>query len=86
MLIKFYKVKDSEIRRVYEVNDAGEKVKPVAVIGTVKELLEREWILPDGTDGNMDKWLVLALRSEQCVAECDTLEQAKNWARSVIRW
>ena len=78
MKIKFYKVKDR--------NDAGEKVRPVAVIGTVKELLEREWILPDGTDGNMDKWLVLALRSERCVAECDTLEQAKNWARSVIRW
>ena len=84
MMIKFYKVKDSEIRRVCEVNDAGEKVRHVAVIGTVKELLAREWILPDETEGNLEKWLVLALR--QCIAECDTLEQAKNAARSVLRW
>lgn len=86
MKIKFYKVKDSEIRRVCEVNDTGEKVRPVAVIGTVKELLEREWILPDGTAGNLEKWLVLALRAEQVIAECDTLEQAKNAVRAVIRW
>lgn len=76
-MIKFFKVKGTEIRRAVEVNDAGVKVCAVAVIGKVADLLAADLIFEDNTSGNMDKWLVISMPTGASIREFDTLEEAK---------
>lgn len=76
-MIKFFKMKDCEIRRAFEVDDAGNKIKCVALIGRVKELLEKEIIFEDCTKGNMDKWLVIYPDNDVVTKDYPSLADAK---------
>ena len=76
MNIKFFKIKDTEIRRAVGVDDAGVRHNVVAIIGQAKELLEKEIIFEDNVAGNEEKWLVVHVNTD--VDEYDTLEAAKQ--------
>ena len=82
--IKFFRVKDTEIRRAVEVDDAGNKKRVIAILGQVRELLEKELILWDNTEGNLNKWLVI-LPDGSNVLEYENLEDAKEGAR-ILAW
>lgn len=75
--MKFTKIVDTEIRKV-KFDDGT----VYAVIGQVKELLEKEIIFPDNTSGNEEKWLGIE-KDGDVFREFDTLEDAKNYYRSV---
>lgn len=78
-MVKFYKMKDSEIRRAFEVDEAGNKVRCIALIGQVKELIEKEIIFDtyQCAKGNMEKWLVIYPVSDEIEEQFDSLEEAK---------
>ena len=83
-MIKFFKVKDTEVRRAVEVDEAGNKKRVIAVIGQVGELLKQELIFPENTDGNLEKWLLLSPDGDN-VIEYETLADAKEGAR-ILGW
>ena len=75
--MKITKIKDTEIRRVK--NDNG---TVYAIIGEVKELLEKEIIFSDNTVGNENKWLGIE-ESGELIREFNSLDDAKNYYRSL---
>lgn len=75
--MKITKIKDTEIRRVK--NDDG---TVYAIIGEVKELLEKEIIFSDNTAGNENKWLGIE-ESGELIREFNSLDEAKNYYRSL---
>jgi hypothetical protein len=78
--MKFTKVVDTEIRKA-KFDDGT----IYAIIGQVKELLEKEIIFPDNTDntsGNEEKWLGIE-KNGDVFREFNTLEDAKNYYRSI---
>ena len=75
--MKITKIKDTEIRRVK--NDDG---TVYAIIGEVKELLEKEIIFSDNTVGNENKWLGIE-DSGELIREFNSLDDAKNYYRSL---
>lgn len=75
--MKITKIKDTEIRRIK--NDDG---KVYAIIGEVKELLEKEIIFSDNTAGNKNKWLGIE-ESGELIREFNSLDEAKNYYRSL---
>ena len=75
--MKITKIKDTEIRRAK--NDDG---TVYAIIGEVKELLEKEIIFPDNTAGNESKWLGIE-DSGAYIREFNSLDDAKNYYRSL---
>ena len=54
-----------------------------AIIGQVKELLEKEIIFPDNTSGNEEKWLGIENNGDN-FKEFNTLQDAKNYYRSIF--
>ena len=76
-MIKFFKIKDSEIRRAVEVDEAGNKVRVIAIIGQVKELLAKNVIFEDSTNGNMEKWLVIYENALEITTDYNSLAEAK---------
>lgn len=79
-MIKFYKVKDTEIRKVAEINEQGEVKEIKAIIGMVSELLAKEIIFPDNTTGNENKWLVVDKNAID-IKEFSSLEEAKAFCK-----
>ena len=75
--MKITKIKDTEIRRVK--NDDG---TVYAIIGEVKELLEKEIIFSDNTAGNENKWLGIE-ESGELIREFNSLDEVKNYYRSL---
>jgi hypothetical protein len=85
-MLKFFRKKDSEIRRVAEVDEAGNK-KMVAIIGQVDELItigllepapgmnDRAWVIIErqAVEENPDENFV-----ELGLVEYDTLQEAKD--------
>lgn len=80
-MIKFFKKKDTEIRKVCSCWAEGTINHVVAVIGQVKELLEKEIIFPNNTAGNDEKWLVVINNENTDIVEFDSLEEAKEYCR-----
>lgn len=76
--MKITKVSGTEIRRVKLDNGSV-----YAIIGQVKELLEKQIIFPDNTSGNLEKWLGIEKNGE-IFKEFNTLEEAKNYYRLII--
>lgn len=76
--MKITKVIGTEIRKA-----KTEDEKVYAIIGQVKELLEKEIIFPDNTYGNEEKWLGIEKKGE-IIREFNTLEEAKNYYRNLI--
>lgn len=75
--MKITKVTGTEIRRVKLDNGTV-----YAVIGQVKELLDKEIIFSDNTSGNENKWLGIE-KNGDIFKEFNTLEDAKNYYRSI---
>lgn len=75
--MRFTKIVDTEIRKA-KFDDGT----VYAVIGQVKELLEKEIIFPDNTSGNEEKWLGIE-KNGDVFREFNTLEDAKNYYRSI---
>lgn len=76
--MKITKVIGTEIRKA-KLEDGT----VYAIIGQVKELLEKEIIFPDNTYGNEEKWLGIEKQGE-IFREFNTLEEAKNYYRNLI--
>lgn len=72
---------NTEIRKMYECWQGGEVLRIVAVIGQVKELLEKEIIFDDNTTGNEDKWLIIAKGGDE-IMEFTSLTEAKEFCRN----
>ena len=75
--MKITKIKDTEIRRVNR-----DDVTVYAIIGEVKELLEKDIIFSDNTAGNENKWLGIE-KSGEIIREFNSLDDAKNYYRSL---
>lgn len=75
--MKITRIKDTGIRRVK--HDDG---TIYAIIGEVKELLEKDIIFSDNTDGNENKWLGIE-KSGELIQEFNSLDDAKNYYRSL---
>lgn len=75
--MKITKIKDTEIRRVIR-----DDVTVYAIIGEVKELLEKDIIFSDNTAGNENKWLGIE-KSGEIIREFNSLDDAKNYYRSL---
>lgn len=88
--VKFYRKKDTEIRKVALVDEADNK-KVVAIIGRAEELVElgalyghkgmneQAWLLIDA--GMVKK--INGKKVEICVSQFETLEEAKEEAKKV---
>ena len=75
--MKFTKVVGTEIRKAKR--DDG---TVYAVIGQVKELVEKEIIFFDNTSGNEEIWLGIE-KNGDTIKEFTTLEDAKNYYRTI---
>lgn len=78
-MVKFYKVKDTEIRKAVQVNETGFKVGTVALIGRADEFVQRGILTPmdDAHDGS--KWVVVPYvnSGRLTLLQYDTLAEAK---------
>ncbi len=78
-MVKFYRIKDTEIRKVARTEADGSQ-EITALIGTVRELKDRNIISGDDLDYCLDRWLVLPAGSDdslQCSITYATLAEAK---------
>ena len=75
-MIKFFKIKDSGLILVAKVDEAGNKEKR-AIIGQVRELLEKQIISPIVMDPNRESWLIVPKDAEDIRDEYDSKEAAK---------
>ena len=84
-MTKFTKIKGTEIRKAYECNENGEKIRAVAILGKVKELLDKNIISPtENTNStDFDKWIVVTVSGETSDL-MNTLEQAKGFAMDLV--
>lgn len=76
--MKFTKVVNTEIRKA-KFDDGT----VYAIIGQVKELLEKEILFSDNTSGNEEKWLGIE-KDGDVFREFNTLEDAKNYYCSIL--
>lgn len=77
---KFYRIKDTEIRKVVDVDEATGSLTVRALIGTVRELKERSIIFGDDLDHCLDRWIVLPASIDDSLQESityATLAEAK---------
>ena len=79
-MIKFFKIQGTEIRRAVDVIDDHHKTI-LGYIGQVKELVERNLIFRDNTEGNMDKWLFISCDAQD-IREFRDLATAKAAVRA----
>ena len=84
-MTKFTKIKGTEIRKAYECNENGEKIRVVAIIGTVEDLLSKNIINPteNASNTDFDKWMVITVSGETSDL-MNTLEQAKGFAMDLV--
>lgn len=81
-MVKFYRIKDTEIRKAVEVNENGVRIGPVALIGRAAELVERGVLTPDRSEEHdkiAGKWLVVPYvnSGKMELIPYDTLAEAK---------
>ena len=78
-MIKFYKIKDTEIRKAVQVSESGFRVGTVALIGRADELVQRGILTPmdEGHDGS--KWVIVpyVTSGRLTLFQYDTLAEAK---------
>lgn len=84
-MTKFYRIKDTEIRKVVEISEDGTQT-PIALIGKVRELLERHIISEaagESLDYCMDRWLVLAVFGDDNLRQSITYETLADAKASI---
>lgn len=74
--MKITRIKETGIRRA-----KTEKNEVFAIIGQVKELLEKEIIFNDNTKRNEEKWLGIE-KGGEVIREFETLEEAKEYYKN----
>ena len=74
--MKITRIKETGIRKA-----KTEENEVFAIIGQVKELLEKEIIFDDNTKGNENKWLGIEEKGE-VIREFETLEEAKEYYKN----
>ena len=74
--MKITRIKETGIRRAKTENN-----EVFAIIGQVKELLEKEIIFDDNTKENENKWLGIEEKGE-VIREFETLEEAKEYYKN----
>ena len=77
--MKFTKIVNTEIRKA-KLDDGT----VYAIIGRVRELLEKDIIFPDNTLGNEEKWLGIE-KGGDVFKEFNTLEDAKSYYHNLIK-
>ena len=81
-MVKFYKVKDTEIRKAVQISESGARLGVVALIGKAQELVDRGLLTPNSTEEHnavADKWLVVPCvnNSSLELIPYDTLAEAQ---------
>ena len=76
-MVNVYRVKDSDMRRVWLCDDNGDKYQCIAVIAPVKEAYEKGLVEIDGVI-DFRKWLVISCDDYTCT-EFDCLVDAKRY-------
>lgn len=74
--MKITRIKETGIRRA-----KTEKNEVFAIIGQVKEMLEKEIIFDDNTKGNENKWIGIEEKGK-VIREFETLEEAKEYYKN----
>ena len=74
--MKITRIKETEIRKA-----KTEDNKVFAIIGQVKELMEKEIIFDDNTKGNENKWLGIE-KGGEVIREFETLKEAKEYYKN----
>jgi hypothetical protein len=80
-MIEFFRLKGTNILRVWECSSAGRKRAVKAVIGQAGELNEREIIFSDNVKGNENKWLAIVGKENGEIHEFESLDAAKDFCR-----
>lgn len=75
--MRITRVKGTDIRKVYKDQNSV-----YAIIGRVDDLVKRNLIFKDNTEGNEEKWLGIEDLGNK-ITEFETLEEAKNYYRSL---
>lgn len=75
--MRITRVKGTDIRKVYKDQNSV-----YAVIGRVDDLVKRNLIFKDNTEGNEEKWLGIEDLGNK-ITEFETLEEAKDHYRSL---
>lgn len=75
--MKITRVKGTDIRRVWK-----DEHTIYAIIGEVKDLLEKDIIFKDNVEGNEEKWLSIEALDTK-ITEFATLEEAKDYYRNL---
>lgn len=75
--MRITRVKGTDIRKVYKDQNSV-----YAIIGRVNDLVKRNLIFKDNTEGNEEKWLGIEDLGNK-ITEFETLEEAKNYYRSL---
>ena len=81
-MVKFYRIKDTEIRKAVQIGENGARLGVVALIGKAQELVDRGLLTPNNSkehDSIADKWLVVPCvnNSRLELIPYDTLAEAK---------
>ena len=74
--MKITRIKETGIRKA-----KTEENEVFAIIGQVKEMIEREIIFEDNTKGNEEKWIGIEEKGE-VIREFETLEEAKEYYKN----
>ena len=74
--MKITKIKETGIRKA-----KTEENEVFAIIGQVKELLEKEIIFDENTKGNENKWLGIE-KGGEVIREFETLEEPKEYYKN----
>ena len=82
-MLKVFKNKETQIRRVIEVDDAGNRIKAVCIIGSVSDLINAGII--ELVEGKINKDNYLIVDPEGNVNEFKSYEEAKNYALNTER-
>lgn len=75
--MRITRVKGTDIRKVYKDQNSV-----YAVVGRVNDLVKRNLIFNDNTEGNEEKWLGIEDLGNK-ITEFETLEEAKDYYRSL---
>jgi len=78
-MVKFYRIKDTEIRKVVQIGENGGRLKVVALIGKAKDLVDAGVLSTTDPNHDGEKWLVVpnVNKSRMELKQYDTLAEAK---------
>lgn len=88
MEVKFFRVKDTEIRKAVLFDDDGERNAVIALIGRAGELVNKGVLTPCDARHDPERWVVLPCESgegeNRALATFQTLPEAKQGVIKIL--